>query len=493
MEKTFASVDLGSNSFHLLIAQDDGRLRVVDKLHDRVRLAAGLTPELDLKPEVRARALDCLNTFGHRLARLEPKNVRAVGTNTLRKMRDAAQFLEDAQRALGYPIEIISGIEEARLVYGGVVNALPEIDEQRLVVDIGGGSTECILGRGVHITRADSLYMGCVEYTRRFFPDGQLTPERMDKAITSARLELGSVHRAYKKIGWKRAYGSSGTIKAVQEVLEGHHEERGLITAQGLQWLVDEIGRAGHVNRLNLTGLKPERAQVFAGGVCILHAIFRSLRVDTMEASSAALREGVVYELMGRESRGDIRDETVEGLCAQYSTDTEHAARVEELVLSMANQSLPTWELPVAQSLALLKWGARLHEIGKTISYTGYHKHGAYIIEHTDLPGFSRQLQRTLAALVLGQRRKFPLRDIRRLVGTRLRDTLLLAILLRLAIRLYRTRSRQKRPMPEVQVTERGIHLMFPKEWLSERPLTVADLKMEAARIKAAGYQLTWA
>jgi len=492
MDRTYASVDLGSNSFHLLVVEDDGKMQVVDKLHDRVRLASGLTPDLEIKPEVRQRALNCLNMFGHRLARLRPENVRAVGTNTLRKMKDSAQFLDEAQKALGYPIEIISGIEEARLVYGGVVNTLPELDEMRLVIDIGGGSTECILGRGVNILRADSLYMGCVEYTNRFFRDGNLTPKKMNQAITAARLELGSVHRVYKSDGWARAYGSSGTIKAVQEILENHREEPGVITCGGLQWLVDEIGRAGHVDALMLNGLKPERAQVFAGGVCILQGIFRSLKLESMEASSAALREGVVFELIGRASRGDIRDETVDALCRRYSTDHAHADHVEELVTAMAHQCIDEWSLPMPQTLSLLKWGARLHEIGKSVSYRGYHKHGAYLIEHTEMHGFSRQLQRVLSALILGQRRKFPIREMKRLVGRDLEVAVRLSILLRLAIRLYRTRSRQKRPIPQVHITSDGLHLTFPPDWLSERPLTVADLKIEAARIHTAGHVLTW-
>lgn len=493
MHRTFAAVDLGSNSFHLLVARDeDGRLSIIDKLKERVRLASGLDERRELSEAAAGRALECLELFGHRLVHLRPDHVRAVGTNTLRKMADPTTFLARAEAALGHRIEIISGIEEARLVYRGVAHDLADDGERRLVVDIGGGSTEVIVGEGREILRADSLYMGCVEFTERYFGDGRFSPEQFERAVVAARLELGSVHRPVKRLGWSRVLGSSGTINAVQTVLTLNGRADHCITDAGLDWLMEQHVAARKLRKLALEGLKDERAQVFAGGVAILKALFRSLRIERMVASSAALREGLIHELVGRDAQHDVRDETVERMRDRFGADPIHAERVAELALRLFDQAAAGWSLDRDEGRRLLRWAGTLHEIGKAISYAGYHRHGAYLVAHGDMPGFSKGEQAIVAALLQGQRRKLVPERVRELAGRRTDDVLRLIVLLRLATRLSRTRSPNPRPPIALSVQGPAVELHFPTGWLDERPLTKADLEMEAGRMGQAGFTLSW-
>lgn len=492
MSQTFAAVDLGSNSFHLLVVRlIDGQLHPVDKLKERVLLAAGLDRRRRLSKAAQARALDCLALFGQRLATVPAAHVRAVGTNTLRKLADREPFLAAAEAALGHRIEVISGVEEARLVYLGVAHDLAD-EGRRLVVDIGGGSTECIVGQGPEILRADSLYMGCVEYTARYFPEGRLSEAHFERAITAARLELGSVHRPFRRLGWSSVFGSSGTINTIQQVLGDNGRSDHCITADGLRWLMREMSAAKKMRRLALPGLKPDRASVFAGGVAILEGIFRSLKIDRMVASTAALREGVIHDLLGREAHHDVRDATVARMGDRFGADPVHARNVAELAFRLFDQVADRWALDREEGRRLLGWAASLHEIGKAVSYAGYHRHGAYLVANGDMPGFSRGEQAMVAAMLLGQRRKL-LRDrIRVLAGSRTDTALRLTLLLRLATRLNRTRSPTPRPPIGLTVDGSAVQLAFPPDWLAARPLTRADLEMEAARIAAAGFALTW-
>lgn len=492
MSQTFAAVDLGSNSFHLLVVRNvDGVLHPIDKLKERVRLAAGLDARRRLSKAAEVRALDCLRLFGQRLADVPAAHVRAVGTNTLRKLADREVFLAAAEEALGHRIEVISGVEEARLVYLGVAHDLAD-EGRRLVVDIGGGSTEVIVGEGAEILRADSLYMGCVEYTARFFADGKLSEANFERAITAARLELGSVHRAFKRLGWTAAFGSSGTINAIEAVLGEAKQSDHCITAGGLDWLIAQMCGQKKLRRLALPGLKPERAPVFPGGVAILEALFRSLKLDRMVASSAALREGVIHDLLGREAHHDVRDETVVRMRDRFGADPAHGAQVGELALRLFEQVADVWKLDREEGRRLLTWAATLHEIGKAVSYTGYHRHGAYLVANGDMPGFSRGEQAMLAAMLLGQRRKLLPARIRALVGKRLDTALRLTIVLRLATRLSRTRSPNPRPPIGVAIEGAAVRLTFPADWLAARPLTRADLEMEAGRVAGAGFLLSW-
>ncbi len=492
-KSTYAAVDLGSNSFHLVVARVvDGEVHVLDKLKDRVRLAAGLDADGNLDAAAQQRALDSLARFNQRLRVVSPEQLRAVGTNTLRKAHGAADFLARAEAALGHPIAIISGQEEARLVYKGVCHDLQDTGARRLVVDIGGGSTEVIVGEGVHILRADSLFMGCVGYTLRFFPDGQLTDAAFDRATVAARLELGAVKRLYRSLGWVNAYGSSGTINAVQTVLQANGWCDHCVTTEGLGRLRRAMVEAGSIDALSLPGLKPERAQVLPGGFAVLDAVLRSLHVPQMVAAQGALREGVLLELLAAAGARDVRDDTVRRLRDRYHADALQAERVERLALQLLAQVDRAWGLDDGESAQILRWGAQLREIGMAISYAGYHRHGAYLIENSDMPGFSRGDQWLLAALVLGQRRRFHIDRFRQLTGQQYPRALRLALLLRLAARLNRTRSPRPRPWIDLQVDDAAVHLTFPADWLDDRPLTRADLEGEVRYFAEVGYQLTW-
>ncbi len=492
--RPLAALDLGSNSFHLVVAHVvDGEVQVVDKLRERVRLAAGLDDENMLTEDAQQRAIDFLEQVGERLEALGPKQVRAVGTNTLRKARNGPAFLQKANAALGHPIEIISGHEEARLVYLGVSAQTQEGDGgRRLVIDIGGGSTECIIGVGPSILRADSLFMGCVSFTRRFFDEGRITPRKLEKAMVAARLECGPIHRPYKTLGWAQAFGSSGTIRAIQSVLTASGWADHCVTLEGLERLGEALCDAGRVSELKLPDLKPERAEVLPGGYAILRAVLRSLGVERLVASKGALREGVLHDMVGRHEARDAREDTVLRMAERYRVDARQARRVEETALALLGQVAGPWNLPLDTSARLLRWAARLHEIGTSISYTGHHKHGAYLIHHSDMPGFSRGEQSMLAALVLAQRRRLVDERFKELAGARRDEVLRLAVLLRLGVRINRTRSPNPRPPIELLASADQVHLSFPDGWLDSRPLSRADFEDEAARFQQAGLTLSW-
>ena len=494
--RTVAALDLGSNSFHMVVARwAGGGLHVVDKLRERVALAAGLDAKRRLDAETQQRAIACLERFGQRLREMPGDSVRAVGTNTLRQLRDGSDFVERAARALGHEIEIISGKEEARLIYLGVAHDVAHDagshGGRRLVVDIGGGSTECIIGEDLEVLECDSLYMGCVSYSTRYFAEGRLSRRRMEKARLAARRELESIRRRYGAVGWDHAIGSSGTILAVERILvaEGWSERH--ITARALRKLRKRLQNGGRVGELSLAGLSEERRDVIAGGVAVLSGVFDSLGIEVMETSQHALREGLLYDLLGRIEHADLRDHTVRQLQLQYHVDREQAARVERAAISLLGEVAKGWGLEGATERKMLAWAARIHEAGLSIARSGYHRHGAYIVAHSDLPGFSREDQQTLAALVRGHRRRIRTELFEGLARPRRKTALRLAVLLRVARRLCRSRGAHP-PLP-VEVTASGstIALRFDDGWLDEHPLTGADLEEEAALLRDAGITLS--
>ena len=485
---TIATVDLGSNSFHMIVAQvDNGGIRIQDRLREMVRLADGLDSYHTLDAAARERAFACLGRFGQRLRDLLPGSVRAVGTNTLRRARDPG-FLVEATALLGHPVEVISGVEEARLIYLGVAHSLPMSEEQRLVVDIGGGSTECIIGHGFETQRKESLYMGCVSYSNHFFVGGKITAKRMQRALIAARLELQTIATTYRRIGWGQVVGASGTIKAVGSVVEAMGWSESGITRQSLHQFVAALIDAGAVDTVQLAGLKDERRPVLAGGVAVLLSIFEAFDIEHMAVSDWALREGVLFDLVGRIRDEDVRERTANSLLARYHIDSEQARRVEATACDALNQVAEKWRCGDPDSEALLRWAARLHEIGIAITYSQYQKHGAYLLENADMPGFSRNEQRVLAALVRSHRRKFPSAVFRELPdGIRIRN---LAILLRIAVLLHRSRSES--PLPSIRFRASGDSLesIFPYGWLDEHPLTQADLEQEVELLQADGFKL---
>lgn len=490
---TFAAIDLGSNSFHMIVAQEeDGHLKVMDRLRDMVRLAGGLDSKNNLDKAAQKRALACLERFGQRLWDLPSGAVRAVGTNTLRKARASGNFLAQAAEALGHPIEVISGVEEARLIYLGVSHSLAYNSDKRLVVDIGGGSTELIIGRQFEPVTMESLYMGCVSASRRFFPDGKITRKRMDKALIAAHQELQSVAAQYSSKKWKEAVGASGTIKAVESVVRAMGWSEDGITRDALRRLADILVEVGHIDGVELEGLKDERKPVFPGGVAVLLAIFEALDIELMQVSEWALREGLIYDQVGRVRHEDVRERTISALTERYQVDTVQAQRVEKSVLSAYSQVARSWGFDNRCGDCMLGWAARLHEIGLAIAHNQYHKHGAYLLENSEMPGFSREDQHILAALVRSHRRKFPFEifsDLPKREGKLARR---LAILLRIATLLHRSRS--DIPLPHIDYTADGksLTMEFPSGWLAEHPLTEADLKSEAKYLRAGKFKLNY-
>ncbi len=486
-----AAVDLGSNSFRMVIARVvNDELRLLDRLREGVRLAECLDSLKRLTAEGERRALDCLQKFGQRLRDFPHSSVRAVGTNTLRKARDSGGFLDRAETALGHSIEVISGQEEARLIFLGACHSLPGAQSKRLVVDIGGGSTECIVGEAFEPIRAESLYMGCVGYTLAFFPGGKISRKRMRKATTAANLELRPIAADFRYVGWESCAGASGTIHAVAGILrQNGWSERG-ITPEGLNRLRKEICSVGHVDQLELTGLKADRAKVLPGGVAILSAVFDSLGVEQMMVSTGALREGVLYDLLGRIRREDVRDRTIQRFVEQYHIDVPQARRVQATALRCLDQVADAWDLDRERSRLLLTWGANLHEIGLGIGHSGFHKHGAYLLDHSNMPGFSLPDQRILSRLVRGVRRKFPRALFAELPPKTAHTTIQLCVLLRLSCLLNRSRS--QRTLPEIRLIAcpHKLELEFPMGWLAQHPLTAADLALEKTYLKAAGIKL---
>lgn len=487
---TVAALDLGSNSFHLIIARFlDHELQVVDRVREQVMLADGLGADDCLTEAAQARALACLERIGERLRSLPSVRVRAVGTNTLRRAKNAVQFRVKAQAALGHPIEIVSGQEEARLIYLGVAQDQFSTST-RLLADIGGGSTEILLGQGYEVLRAHSLFMGCVNYSKRFFGDGLLRKDRFRKAEIAAALEMRAIQHDLRRMGWDRCLGSSGTINAVREVVRSAGWTDGAITRPAMKKLRRAMIEAGTIDRLRFAGLKSERAPVFPGGLAILRAVFRSLEIDAMHVASGAMREGVLHDLVGRIRHDDIRDHTIRRMVERYHVDLGQAIRVEQVALRLLGRLGSDWGMDTNQVRKQLIWASHLHEMGLAVSYTGFHRHGAYLIEHSDMPGFSADDQAILAALVRGQRRKLS-RSLFAGLGSGIAEAVTrLCVVLRLAILLNRSRSPQSLPSIEVADDWSALELAFPAGWAEAHPLTQADLEQEANYLKGIGVGL---
>lgn len=485
---TLAAVDLGSNSFHMIIARvAAGQLHTLDRLREMVQLGTGLDKKNQLSEAVQQRAIECLQRFGQRLRGMPTGSVRAVGTNTLRQAQNSKEFLNAAQKALGHPIEIIGGGEEARLIYLGVAHNLADDSGRRLVIDIGGGSTEFIIGERFEPLHMESLEMGCVSSSLRHFPNGIISRATMRRAEIAAQQELQSLAAHYRTIGWKTCIGASGTINTILDVVRTNNWGE-QITLINLRKLRKQLITAGNVKTLSLPGLRSERAAVFPGGVAILLAAFESLNIADMIASDGALREGLLYDLLGRIRHEDIRERTVAVLSARYHVDVEQAQRVEQTALISLKSLATIWDFK--KHLTILSWAARLHEVGLAVSHNQYHRHGAYLIGNSDMPGFSRQDQQLVAALIIGQRGKFPLAVFHEFLNELPDMTQRLCIMLRLAVLLNRSRSEQPLPRISFAVIDQTLQMKFPKNWLNDHPLTRADLTQEVKYLKATNLNL---
>ena len=401
-----ASVDLGSNSFRLQICQNqNGHLHVIDSIKEMVRLAAGLDENKNLCKEARIRALECLSRFGERLRNIPYEQVRVVATNTFRVMRNVDVFLQQAEDALGFPIEVIAGREEARLIYTGVVHTVPFEGKKALVVDIGGGSTEFIIGSYLQPDITESLNLGCVSYSIKFFKDNKVTKSNFRDAVNTARSEIQRISSIYKEKSWDIAIGTSGTARCLRDIasyLDNKHKD---ISLDILSFLSNKLIRVGNAHKLNLEGLRLDRKDSFAGGLAVMTAIFEELGIEQMSVTDAALRDGVFYDLIGRRLNGDMRDTTISSFQQRYHVDIAQAIRVENLALQFLN-ALSIQVIPQERKrwISLVSWAARVHEIGLSISHTAYHKHSAYILDQADMSGFSRTEQHILSILVLSHR-----------------------------------------------------------------------------------------
>jgi exopolyphosphatase/guanosine-5'-triphosphate,3'-diphosphate pyrophosphatase len=491
--RVVAAVDLGSNSFHMIVSRlESGTLRVIDQLREPVRLAEGLDERNELSLEAQRRALDALQRFGQRLRELDSSNVRAVGTNTFRAADNTVGFLAQAEQSLGHPIDIISGIEEARLIYLGVAHSLSNDGNRRLVVDIGGGSTELIIGQDLEALDMNSFYMGCVNMSQRYFPGGVITAKAMAKAETAARQELEPVETWYRSARWNAAIGASGTIKAAAAIAHacGWSDDPGKISWSALKKLRKAVIDAGHVDALNLKGLSESRKPVLPGGIGILRALFGTLDIETMQVASGALREGLLYDLVGRIQHQDVRDRSVQALAVRCTADQKQAGRVRDTALGLLAAVRESWNLQDDEMAQMLGWSAQLHECGMMVAYNQYHKHGAYIIGNANLAGFSQQEKQLLAMLVRAHRRKFPLPEVKTLPGRWHQQAIRLAILLRIAVTL--NRGRADIPLPSINITagKNAIALDIPDDWLEQHPLTRVDLRSEAAYLSAINYKL---
>jgi exopolyphosphatase/guanosine-5'-triphosphate,3'-diphosphate pyrophosphatase len=484
---TLAAVDLGSNSFHLQVARAVGdQIYPLDSLREPIRLGAGLNREKRLDEESQQRALECLSRFGERLRGFDRHSVRAVGTNTLRVAKNAASFLKQARAALGFPIEVVAGREEARLIYIGVSHGLPVSADKRLVVDIGGGSTEFIIGRAFKPLRLDSTYMGCVSYSRRFFDDGKVSKGAMKRAELAARNELQTLVSRFARGNWQEAYGSSGTARALAEILELNGFGDGTITADGLDQLRSAMIRAGDIEALELKGLKADRKPVIAGGLAIMSAVFSELKIGTLGVAGGAMRQGILYDLLGRTQHHDMRDVTVSQFMQRYHVDSAQARRVAALALDLFAQFTADDKDPDDTAPQFLAWAAKMHEIGISVAYSGYHRHSAYILQNADMPGFSKMEQEQLSTLVLTHRR-----SLRKVFerGTEFVDWRMV-MALRLAAIIYRSRTEVPKPGISAKVGARSLRLDIDREWLAGNPLTVTALEEEMQEWEITGYKL---
>lgn len=492
MDYLLAAVDLGSNSFRLSIArvvQHNGHAQIyaVDRLKDAVQLAAGLTPHKTLDPVVVERAIAVLKRYGERLQGFHPNRVRAVATNTFRVARDTGAILQRAEAALGFPIEVISGQEEARLIYAGVSSELPPSDQHRLVIDIGGGSTEVIIGKGYDPVRLSSLSMGCVSYTKQFFPDGRITAQRMGKARLAARRELESISKTYLRTGWDQAYGSSGTAKGLLAILaEGGMSARG-ITLEGMEALQQRLIDEGQVVMEHLPGIKPARATVLSGGLAIMMAAFEELKIDVMLPGEGALRAGVLYDLLGRRSEHDKREETVQLMLQRYDIDAKQAQRVHDTATQWFRDLALEGEDTEEQTRAL-SWAGYLHEIGMSITRSNYHMHSAYILRHADMPGFSNDDQALLAWLVEGHQGKISRMGLLRPLPSHAQWMALLC--LRLATLLCRRRDTLETMPLRIQRRDQGVLLQADAVWLDTHALSDYSLRAEVQEWRKAGFNV---
>ena len=468
---------------------EDGHIHILDKLREMVRLGAGLDKDGMLTEEARTRALYCLERFGERVKDLPRGNVAAVGTKTLRQAKNSREFLKKGSEVLGHPISVIGGKEEARLVYLGVSHSLAADDGRRFVMDIGGGSTELIVGENFEPLHLRSLNMGCVSMSRECFSSGKLGKKYWKKAKIASHLKLRPVRRDFQNAEWNSATGASGTIKAVGRVVQGLGLESYDITLDSLYRIRDLMIEAGHIQNLDLPGLKDDRKPVFAGGLAILIATFEALKIESMQVSEGALREGLLYERLGRIQSEDTRLKTVSSVQQRFQISQQHARRVSLTAHRLLTACEDEWNLGL-EDAEILHWASSLHEIGLAVSLSGYQKHGAYLLDNADLPGFSFQEQDWMSVLVRCHRKKISKKLFDELPPEDYQKALRLVVLLRLATLLHRSRKDETAILKKITPGENSLTLKFAKDELSNHPLQLASLEQEAEYLNNVGFEL---
>ena len=484
-ESRLAAVDLGSNSFRLEIGHiDRGEFQRTEYIKETVRQGGGLDADRNLTPAAMQAGWDCLARFGERLAGFKPSEVRAVATQTLREARNRADFLAGANQALGFPIDVISGREEARLIYQGVAHMLPASDERRLVIDIGGRSTELILGQGHEPTTMESFRVGSIAWSKRYFPDGQFTHRAFEMAEVAATAVLDEAFDAYNPQQWDTAYGSAGTVGAVGDVLVAAGWPAGHVTKEGLDWLLERLIAAQSADNLRIPGMREDRAPIIGGGLSVMRSLFQLLRIESMQLASGGLRHGLICEMLGDNGySGDLRVNSVNRMAGKFGVDTVHGQRVGRVACSLYRQLSGTSELSPdsahERQLRKLHWAAELHEIGSRISHSDYHKHGAYILDNTDLQGFTLDELHRLSQLVLGHRGKL------RKLETELEDTRFVQQLMALRLAVIVCHARRDPDLSGLglggDLPQRTAQLSMDSDWAELWPQSAHLLREESA------------
>tara|TARA_R110002072_G_scaffold622_4_gene4764 strand:+ start:3780 stop:5300 length:1521 start_codon:yes stop_codon:yes gene_type:complete len=485
-----AAVDMGSNSFHMVVAKiSHGEVRVIDKLGEKVQLAAGLNDLGEMTEEAKNRAFDCLSRFAQRIKGLDASAVQIVGTNALRAAKQKKGFLRKAEEITGYPIEIISGREEARLIYLGVAHTLSDDYGNRLVIDIGGGSTELIIGERFETKALESLHMGCVSFREKYFQDGQLTDKNFSKAIRHASRELLGISQHYSQLGWQSCVGASGSVKAILNSLVHLGYAHETIELSALYKLRQKMIKLGHTNFIDELGIKKDRASIFPAGLSILIACFEVLSITRMSFTTGALREGLLYDIVGRIQHEDVRERTIQSMQLRYDVDKVHAQQVEETALYIYTESADAWGIKNAINENLLKWASRIFEVGLSIAHAQYHRHGAYLVYYSELAGFTRLTQLYLSILVRSHRRKFSDEPFAAL--TEKEQVLLkkLSVIFRLANVLTVARKSSETNF-SLKVEDKTLFLDMGQGWLSENPLNEANLELEKELLLKQGFEL---
>lgn len=484
-----AAVDLGSNSFHLLVAREvESNFQVLHSEKQKIRLAAGLNNKKKLSQEAIDRALAVLKQFSETLKNFNTDQIKVVATYTLRSATNIDYFLEQAAEVFPYPIDVISGQEEARLIYQGVAHNVHH-DDNRLIVDIGGGSTELVIGNGFTPLRLTSRNMGSTSFTQRFFGTGEISANAFKKAMIRAEQTLESVASSFIKSGWKWCLGTSGTIKSVGTVVLEKFETDN-INYEHLCWLKDELIKAGHIDALDIPGLHDDRKSSICGGLTILLAIFKQFKIKSIRYCDFALREGLLHEMQDNLKQKDIRVTTIDSFCKRFDIDTTQAHLIQHTARWFYQQVKTTWGLKNNEHFSILMWAVQLHEIGLSINSSSIHKHSAYIVENSLLPGFTQQQQSLLACLIRFHRKKIRPEELPELALISRQKFCYLLAIIRLSILLNQKRQPNYLPDYKLEANTAKLRLRFPQAWFEEQALLEADLQAEQQQLKKIGVEL---